>query len=64
MASGQEQRVTAKGTPRSGVAQCHKYENKKPGAAGLLKNKLRSVYFASFAIWCASRETFRLALFL
>jgi hypothetical protein len=40
-------------------------ERKKPGmAAGLLPNIRVNHYFASLAIWCASRETFRLALFL
>ncbi len=38
---------------------------KKPGEAGLTDEfQFYSVYFASFAIWCVSRETFRLALFL
>jgi len=37
----------------------------KPGDAGLYDRlNFRALHFASLAIWCASRDTFRLALFL
>lgn len=40
-------------------------EKEKPGEAGLLTNiYFLSVHFASLAIACVRRETFRLALFL
>src|ERR1700761_6667596 len=40
-------------------------KNKSPASAGLLQiHRFRLAYFASLAIWCVSRETFRLAVFL
>ena len=40
-------------------------EKQKPGEAGLLTNVyVLSVHFASLAIACVRRDTFRLALFL
>jgi len=51
------------------VAGRSQAKNKSPALPGFLVfafDRLisRVRYFASFAIWCASRETFRLAVFL
>jgi hypothetical protein len=42
-----------------------RYQNESPAVPGSSTNSIfQQAHFASFAIWWASRETFRLALFL